>query len=124
SQGRGQQLAAPAAPTQAVIATAAVALSHPASLPARPRLRTMASPCASDPAGLAAHGQQAASSHRTTRTPMTIQRMTDLDLTGKRVLIRQALNVPVEDGRVTSDQRITASLPTLRAALDAGAAVM
>ncbi|GAA3915732.1 phosphoglycerate kinase [Luteimonas lutimaris] len=55
---------------------------------------------------------------------MTIQRMTDLDLTGKRVLIRQDLNVPVEDGRVTSDQRITASLPTLRAALDAGAAVM
>ena len=55
---------------------------------------------------------------------MTIQRMSDLDLTGKRVLIRQDLNVPVEGGRVTSDQRITASLPTLRAALDAGAAVM
>ena len=55
---------------------------------------------------------------------MTIVRMTDLDLSGKRVLIRQDLNVPVEGGRVTSDQRITASLPTLRAALDAGAAVM
>ena len=55
---------------------------------------------------------------------MTIQRMTDLDLTGKRVLIRQDLNVPVEGGKVISDQRITASLPTLRAALDAGAAVM
>jgi phosphoglycerate kinase len=55
---------------------------------------------------------------------MTIQRMTDLDLAGKRVLIRQDLNVPVADGRVTSDQRIVASLPTLRAALDAGAAVM
>ena len=55
---------------------------------------------------------------------MTIVRMTDLDLAGKRVLIRQDLNVPVADGRVTSDQRITASLPTLRAALDAGAAVM
>lgn len=55
---------------------------------------------------------------------MTIQRMTDLDLTGKRVLIRQDLNVPVENGKVTSDQRITASLPTLRAALDKGAAVM
>jgi phosphoglycerate kinase len=55
---------------------------------------------------------------------MTIVRMTDLDLAGKRVLIRQDLNVPVEGGRVTSDQRIVASLPTLRQALDAGAAVM
>ncbi len=55
---------------------------------------------------------------------MTILRMTDLDLSGKRVLIRQDLNVPVADGRVTSDQRITASIPTLRAALNAGAAVM
>lgn len=55
---------------------------------------------------------------------MTILRMTDLDLAGKRVLVRQDLNVPVADGRVTSDQRITASLPTLRALLDAGAAVM
>lgn len=60
---------------------------------------------------------------------MSILRMTDLDLSGKRVLIRQDLNVPVEHahgqpGRVTSDQRITASLPTLRHALDAGAAVM
>ncbi|MEO5565210.1 MAG: phosphoglycerate kinase [Luteimonas sp.] len=60
---------------------------------------------------------------------MTIQRMTDLDLRGKRVLIRQDLNVPVERtsgqaAKVTSDQRLTAALPTLRAALDAGAAVM
>ena len=55
---------------------------------------------------------------------MTIQRMTDLDLAGKRVLIRQDLNVPVENGRVTSDQRIVASIPTLKVALDAGAAVM
>ncbi len=55
---------------------------------------------------------------------MTIVRMTDLDLAGKRVLIRQDLNVPVEGRRVTSDQRIVASLPTLRQALDAGAAVM
>jgi phosphoglycerate kinase len=55
---------------------------------------------------------------------MTILRMTDLDLSGKRVLIRQDLNVPVADGKVTSDQRITASIPTLKAALDAGAAVL
>jgi len=55
---------------------------------------------------------------------MSIVRMTDLDLAGKRVLIRQDLNVPVADGKVTSDQRILASLPTLRHALDAGAAVM
>ena len=55
---------------------------------------------------------------------MSIVRMTDLDLAGKRVLIRQDLNVPVENGRVTSDQRIVASIPTLKAALDAGAAVM
>ena len=54
----------------------------------------------------------------------TIPRMTDLDLSGKRVLIRQDLNVPVAEGKVTSDQRITASIPTLKAALDAGAAVM
>ena len=50
--------------------------------------------------------------------------MTDLDLAGKRVLIRQDLNVPIENGRVTSDQRIVASVPTLETALDAGAAVM
>ena len=55
---------------------------------------------------------------------MAVLRMTDLDLAGQRVLIRQDLNVPVKDGVVTSDQRIVASLPTLRAALQAGAAVM
>ncbi|PJK06955.1 phosphoglycerate kinase [Lysobacteraceae bacterium NML120232] len=55
---------------------------------------------------------------------MSILRLSDVQLAGKRVLIRQDLNVPVEDGRVTSDQRITASLPTLKAALEAGAAVM
>ncbi|MEO6226303.1 MAG: phosphoglycerate kinase [Thermomonas sp.] len=55
---------------------------------------------------------------------MPIIRMTDLDLTGKRVLIRQDLNVPVSEGRVTSDQRLTASIPTLKAALAQGAAVM
>ncbi|PJK12320.1 phosphoglycerate kinase [Lysobacteraceae bacterium NML07-0707] len=55
---------------------------------------------------------------------MSILRLSDVELSGKRVLIRQDLNVPVEDGRVTSDQRINASLPTLKAALEAGAAVM
>jgi len=55
---------------------------------------------------------------------MTILRMTDLDLAGKRVLIREDLNVPIEDGRITSEQRITAALPTMRRALEQGAAVM
>ncbi len=51
-------------------------------------------------------------------------RMTDLDLAGKRVLIRADLNVPVKDGKVTSDARIQASLGTIKAALDQGAHVM
>ncbi|WP_410474331.1 phosphoglycerate kinase [Guyparkeria sp. TX1] len=51
-------------------------------------------------------------------------RMTDLDLAGKRVLIRADLNVPVKDGKVTSDARISASLGTIKAALDQGAHVM
>ncbi|MEZ5464261.1 MAG: phosphoglycerate kinase [Lysobacteraceae bacterium] len=55
---------------------------------------------------------------------MTILRMTDLDLAGKRVLIREDLNVPVADGEVTSEQRILAALPTLRLALEKGAALM
>ena len=55
---------------------------------------------------------------------MSIVRMTDLDLSGKRMLIRQDLNVPIEDGRITSEQRITASVPTIRLALEKGAAVM
>ena len=55
---------------------------------------------------------------------MSILRMTDLDLAGKRVLIRQDLNVPIDGGRITSEQRITASLPTLKLALQKGAAVM
>ncbi|MFC2971995.1 phosphoglycerate kinase [Azotobacter bryophylli] len=55
---------------------------------------------------------------------MTVLKMTDLDLQGKRVLIREDLNVPVKDGVVTSDARIQASLPTIRLALEKGAAVM
>ena len=51
-------------------------------------------------------------------------RMTDLDLAGKRVFIRADLNVPVKDGKVTSDARITASMPTVIYALKAGAKVM
>jgi phosphoglycerate kinase len=51
-------------------------------------------------------------------------RMTDLDLTGKRVFIRADLNVPVKDGKVTSDARITASMPTIEHCLKAGAKVM
>jgi len=55
---------------------------------------------------------------------MSIIKMTDLDLRGKRVFIRSDLNVPVKDGKVTSDARITASLPTIQFALKAGAKVM
>ncbi|HCI01943.1 MAG: phosphoglycerate kinase [Oceanospirillaceae bacterium] len=55
---------------------------------------------------------------------MPIINMTDLDLAGKRVLIREDLNVPVKDGVVTSDARLRASLPTIELALKAGAAVM
>ncbi|CAI8348380.1 MAG: Phosphoglycerate kinase [SAR92 bacterium MED-G29] len=55
---------------------------------------------------------------------MTVKLMTDLDLAGKRVLIREDLNVPIKDGVVTSDARIRAALPTIRHALAAGAKVM
>ncbi|MFT5161462.1 MAG: phosphoglycerate kinase [Alteromonadaceae bacterium] len=55
---------------------------------------------------------------------MSVIKMTDLDLSNKRVLIRQDLNVPVKDGKVTSDARIRASLPTIKLALEAGATVM
>jgi len=55
---------------------------------------------------------------------MAVLRFADLDVHGRRVLIRQDLNVPVENGRVTSDQRIVASIPTLKLALKKGAAVM
>jgi phosphoglycerate kinase len=55
---------------------------------------------------------------------MSVIKLTDLDLKGKRVLIRADLNVPVKDGRVTSDARIAASLPTFQHCLKAGAKVM
>ncbi len=55
---------------------------------------------------------------------MPIIRMTDLDLAGKRVLIREDLNVPIKDGKVTSDKRIRASLPTIEHAMGAGAKVI
>ena len=55
---------------------------------------------------------------------MSVIKMTDLDLSGKRVFIRADLNVPVKDGKVTSDARIRATIPTLKLALGKGAKVM
>ncbi|MGB5224425.1 MAG: phosphoglycerate kinase [Arenicellales bacterium] len=55
---------------------------------------------------------------------MSVTRMTDLDLAGKRLLIRQDLNVPIKDGKVSSDKRIRASLPTIEHCINSGARVM
>lgn len=55
---------------------------------------------------------------------MTVLTMSELDLKGQRVLIREDLNVPIKDGQVKSDARILASLPTIKLALEKGAAVM
>ncbi|MBL4775863.1 MAG: phosphoglycerate kinase [Mariprofundus sp.] len=55
---------------------------------------------------------------------MSVIKMTDLDLAGKRVLIRQDLNVPIADGKVSSDKRIRASMPTIEHCVKAGAKVM
>ncbi|MFV1872308.1 MAG: phosphoglycerate kinase [Oleiphilus sp.] len=55
---------------------------------------------------------------------MNVIKMADLDLKGKRVLIREDLNVPVKAGKVTSDARIRAALPTIKLAIDAGAKVL
>ena len=55
---------------------------------------------------------------------MSVTKMTDLDLAGKRLLIRQDLNVPIKDGKVSSDKRIRASMPTIEHCVKAGAKVM
>ena len=55
---------------------------------------------------------------------MAIRRMSDLDLKGQRVLIREDLNVPIDNGRITSETRIVAAIPTMKLALEKGAAVM
>lgn len=55
---------------------------------------------------------------------MSVIKMTDLALSNQRVLIREDLNVPVKDGKITSDARLRAALPTLKLALEAGAKVM
>src|SRR3954452_23430988 len=55
---------------------------------------------------------------------MKFRRMTEVDLRGKRVFIRADLNVPIEDGRITDDTRIRASVPGIKLALERGAAVM
>jgi phosphoglycerate kinase len=55
---------------------------------------------------------------------MTVKLMIDQTLAGKRVLIREDLNVPIKDGKVSSDARIKAALPTIKLALEAGASII
>ena len=55
---------------------------------------------------------------------MSIPEMSSLDITGKRVLIREDLNVPIKNGKITSDVRIQAALPTIKAAINSGAKVL
>jgi len=55
---------------------------------------------------------------------MTVINMAEIDLAGKRVLIREDLNVPIENGKISSDARIRAAVPTIQAAIEAGAAIM
>src|SRR6185312_3555055 len=55
---------------------------------------------------------------------MAVLKLTDFSLKGRRVLIREDLNVPVKDGKVTSDARIRAAIPTIELALNAGAKVI
>ena len=54
---------------------------------------------------------------------MNVLKMTDQELAGRRVLIREDLNVPIKDGLVTSDARIRGALPTIQAGIDAGGPV-
>ena len=53
-----------------------------------------------------------------------ILKLEELDISGRKILIREDLNVPIRDGRITSEARLEAALPTLRLALDAGASVL
>ena len=55
---------------------------------------------------------------------MNMIKMNDIELRGKRVLIREDFNVPIKEGIINSDQRLQSGLPTLEQALDAGAAVI
>lgn len=55
---------------------------------------------------------------------MNVLRLSEMDLAGKRVMIRLDLNVPIEDGRITSDARVQASLPSIKMAMQAGAKVI
>ena len=55
---------------------------------------------------------------------MQVKKLTDLDVSGKRVFIRADLNVPVKDGTIKDDTRVTASVPTIRHLLDRGAAIV
>lgn len=56
--------------------------------------------------------------------PSSVIKMSDLELAGKRVLIREDLNVPIKDGKVSSDARIRAAIPTIKLAMEAGAKVL
>jgi phosphoglycerate kinase len=98
-----------------------MALSQPATLDEPRCERCIAMPAAHRCNGAPSRRQAPAPKPS---VPMNVLRMTELDLRGKRVLIREDLNVPIKDGRITSSQRLDAALPTLRRARDAGAAVL
>lgn len=55
---------------------------------------------------------------------MNVRLMSDLDLQGKTVVFREDLNVPVKEGKITSDKRIRAAVPSLKFALDKGAGII
>jgi phosphoglycerate kinase len=84
-------------------------------------------PYCHEPTCLACRGRREGRTIRARFAPgdsMPILRMTDLDLAGRRVLIREDLNVPLKDGKVAAAQRLEAAVPTIRRARDAGAKVM